>query len=383
MTTSVSSALILVAILATILAVIRAIRLSIQTLTLALTGLIVGLLVGALLSIPLSNLPAPYGTSIPLALSLVLALAMMSIILAKRASILHLIPQLRVTSDSPRQATARQEILVDTSAIIDGRVADVARAGFIHGRLLIPRFVLAELQNIADSEDAMRRSRGRRGLETLNVIRELPGVESEIISDTVDEIKEVDAKLVVLAKRRSADILTTDYNLNRVAQIEGVKVLNVNELSNAIRPVVIPGEFMTVRVVQAGKERGQGVGYLADGTMIVVDQGDKLIGQDVQTEVTRVFQTVAGKMIFAAPVGQPNTPPARQQHKQAQPKVQPAAEQTPGVDHALANPQPPNNDAQPKPARPPKSRRYGNNRNRGKRPDLEQSLIDHVNNPQN
>ncbi|HSH31874.1 MAG TPA: TRAM domain-containing protein, partial [Candidatus Saccharimonadales bacterium] len=160
---------------------------------------------------------------------------------------------------------------------------------------------LAELQNIADSDDAMRRGRGRRGLEMLNAIRQTSGIELEIIEDDLVDITEVDAKLVGLAKKLGTDILTTDYNLNRVAQIEGVRVLNINELSNAIRPVVLPGEEMLVKIVQAGKERGQGVGYLPDGTMIVVDNGDKLIGQEVPTEVTRVFQTVAGKMIFASP----------------------------------------------------------------------------------
>ncbi|MBW4061588.1 PIN domain-containing protein [Candidatus Saccharibacteria bacterium] len=192
-------------------------------------------------------------------------------------------------------------ILVDTSAIIDGRIADIAHAGFIPGRLVVPRFVLAELQNIADSDDAMRRGRGRRGLEVLNRLRETPGITVEVTDEDVSTIKEVDAKLVALAQRHEINVLTTDYNLNRVAAIQGVRVLNVNELSNAIRPVVLPGEELTVRIVQPGKERSQGVGYLADGTMIVVEDGDKLMGQEVSTEVTRVFQTVAGKMIFAVP----------------------------------------------------------------------------------
>jgi uncharacterized protein YacL len=165
----------------------------------------------------------------------------------------------------------------------------------------VPRFVLAELQNIADSDDAMRRGRGRRGLEVLNRLRETSGIEVEVIEQDAPEIKEVDAKLVALAQTRSCNVLTTDYNLNRVAQIQGVRVLNINELANAIRPVVLPGEELMVRLVQPGKEKNQGVGYLADGTMIVVENGDKLMGQEVMTEVTRVFQTVAGKMIFAMP----------------------------------------------------------------------------------
>ncbi len=199
--------------------------------------------------------------------------------------------------------------LVDTSVIIDGRIADISRAGFAPGKLLIPRFVLAELQNIADSSDAMRRGRGRRGLEVLNDMRQA-GVDMEIIELDAPEITEVDAKLVRLARQLQVNVLTTDYNLNRVASIEGVRVLNINELANAVRPVIIPGEKMMVKIVQPGKEKGQGVGYLADGTMIVVDNSDRLIGQEVATEITRVFQTVAGKMLFAVPVDARNVPAA-------------------------------------------------------------------------
>ena len=176
--------------------------------------------------------------------------------------------------------------------------------------MIVPRFVLAELQNIADSDDALRRGRGRRGLEILNEMRLNDALQLDIIEEDPDGVKEVDHKLVFLAKRYNANILTTDYNLNRVATIEGVKILNINELANSIRAVVLPGEIMAVQVVQAGKEKNQGVGYLADGTMIVVDNGDKLIGKEVQCEVTRIFQTVAGKMIFAAPVGSKITPKA-------------------------------------------------------------------------
>jgi rRNA-processing protein FCF1 len=205
-------------------------------------------------------------------------------------------------SNNPVPALSTTPALVDTSVIIDGRIADIARAGFAPGKLLIPRFVLHELQNIADSSDAMRRGRGRRGLEALNNMRQ-SGVDMEVVDNDYPEIAEVDAKLVRLAREIGANVLTTDYNLNRVASIEGVRVLNINELANAVRPVILPGEKMLVKIVQPGKERGQGVGYLSDGTMIVVDQGDKLIGQEVPCEITRVFQTVAGKMLFAVPVG--------------------------------------------------------------------------------
>ncbi len=195
------------------------------------------------------------------------------------------------------------QILVDTSAIIDGRIADIAKTGFVPGKLLVPRFILAELQNIADSEDPMRRSRGRRGLEMLNVIRENPSVELDIVEDNPEDVAEVDHKLVHLAREYNCDILTTDYNLNRVATIEQVRVLNINELANSIRAVVLPAEEMRVKVVQKGKEKNQGLAYLEDGTMIVVENGDRLIGKDVDVEVTRIFQSVAGKMIFAAQKG--------------------------------------------------------------------------------
>jgi uncharacterized protein YacL len=297
-----------VALLLLLLGTLKATKMSLQNFILLLVGTIIGLLLGALISIPLANLPAPFGSILPLLASIAITFMVILLVFSQRANILHIVPMLKIGPDaSGKQPTVPglqpvDEILVDTSVIIDGRVADIATAGFIRAKLLIPRFVLAELQNIADSDDAMRRGRGRRGLDILQSIRETSGLETEIIEDDVSEIKEVDAKLVALAQRRHCDVLTTDYNLNRVAQIEGVRVLNINELANAIRPVVIPGEQLMVKVVQAGKERGQGVGYLADGTMIVVDQGDKLIGEEIPTEVTRVFQTVAGKMIFAMPL---------------------------------------------------------------------------------
>lgn len=230
--------------------------------------------------------------------------------------------------------------IVDTSVIIDGRIGDISKAGFAPGKLLIPRFVLHELQNIADSSDAMRRGRGRRGLEVLNDMR-ASGVDLEIVDDDYPEIAEVDAKLVRLGRDLKANVLTTDYNLNRVASIEGVRVLNINELANAVRPVILPGEKMVVKIVQAGKEKGQGVGYLADGTMIVVDSGDKLIGQDVPAEITRVFQTVAGKMLFAVPVDVKKTGNEKQTVVHGSPK-KPAPKHTPKPKNQ--NPKRPNND---------------------------------------
>ncbi|HSX00629.1 MAG TPA: PIN domain-containing protein, partial [Candidatus Saccharimonas sp.] len=312
MTDTIFYSLIIVAVLTVVLGLLRLRHVSSQDLFLGLIGAVIGLLLGALASVPLGALPQPFGGILPVTVSIAFAIVMVGIVLSRRAAILRLVPLLALEpttqpAAAPASGTATPSgrdttrALVDTSVIIDGRIADIAAAGFAPGILIVPRFVLAELQNIADSDDAMRRGRGRRGLEVLNRLRETPDVVVEVSDEDAPEIREVDAKLVALAQRFSCNVLTTDYNLNRVAQIQGVRVLNVNELSNAIRPVVLPGEELVVRVVQPGKERSQGVGYLADGTMIVVENGDKLIGQEVATEVTRVFQTVAGKMIFAAP----------------------------------------------------------------------------------
>ena len=192
-------------------------------------------------------------------------------------------------------------IIVDTSAIIDGRIAEIVESGFIYGTLVVPRIVLDELQHIADSSDTLRRNRGRRGLEILSRMQKDPGTPVEIIEDDVPDVAEVDGKLVALARARSRVILTNDYNLNRVAELQGVRVMNINSLANAVKPAVLPGEELRVRVIQEGKEAGQGVGFLDDGTMIVVEGGARHIDHDVDVSVTRVLQTVAGRMIFAQP----------------------------------------------------------------------------------
>jgi len=191
--------------------------------------------------------------------------------------------------------------LLDTSVIIDGRIADIAHTGFIETRLLVPHFVLAELQYIADSSDTLRRNRGRRGLEVLNLLQKEPLVSIDFIDDDVPDVTEVDAKLIRLARKREATIMTNDYNLNRVAQLEGVKILNINDLANALKPVVIPGEEMEVSIIKEGKEPNQGVAYLDDGTMIVIENGRRYMHQTLAVVVTSVLQTAAGRMIFAAP----------------------------------------------------------------------------------
>jgi uncharacterized protein YacL len=190
-------------------------------------------------------------------------------------------------------------ILVDTSVIIDGRVADIAETGFLQGQLIIPRFVLRELQTIADSSDPLKRTRGRRGLDILNRIQKDPHIDVKIHETDFPDISDVDAKLVRLAKVVDARIFTNDYNLNKVAEFQQVRVLNVNDLANALKPVILPGEAMNVRIVREGKEAGQGVAYLDDGTMVVVNNGRDRIGQKLDVTVTSVLQTSAGRMIFA------------------------------------------------------------------------------------
>ena len=191
--------------------------------------------------------------------------------------------------------------LLDTNVIIDGRISDICRTGFLEGTLLIPVFVLEELQHIADSSDTLRRVRGRRGLDVLQKIREHSGLKVEIMNVDFDDVQEVDSKLVRLAKKLGGKIITNDFNLNKVAQLRGVEVLNINELSNAVKPVVIPGETMRVQVVKDGKEPGQGVGYLDDGTMIVIENGRRYLSRTILVEVTSALQTSAGRMIFAKP----------------------------------------------------------------------------------
>lgn len=189
--------------------------------------------------------------------------------------------------------------ILDTSVIIDGRIADICDSGFMEGELIVPRFVLNELQFVADSSDSMKRSRGRRGLDILNRMQKSSAINIEILEQDFTKIKGVDGKLVALAKKINAKLLTNDYNLNKVAELQGVRVLNVNELANAMKPVVLPGEQMVVKIIREGKELGQGVGYLDDGTMIIVDHAQKMLNMNVEVVVTSVLQTTAGRMIFS------------------------------------------------------------------------------------
>ena len=270
----------------------------------AVLGLFVGLLLGLLLSLPLAQIEGPLGTWLPLGISLFLGLGMMGLTVAKRCDLIAAAEGAglgRRPGVEPVADDTGPRIVVDTSVLIDGRIAEIVESGFIHGTLVVPRFVLEELQHIADSSDSLRRNRGRRGLEILNRMQRDGRTPIEIVDDDAPGIAEVDAKLVELAKRRSRVVLTNDFNLNRVAELQGVRVMNINSLANAVKPAVLPGEELRVKVIQEGKEVGQGVGFLDDGTMIVVEGGARLIDQEVDLTVTRVLQTVAGRMIFAQP----------------------------------------------------------------------------------
>jgi uncharacterized protein YacL len=267
----------------------------------AIIGLFLGLLLGLLLGLPAANLPEPYGTFAPFAVSIFLGLAMVGLTVAKRHDLLTAAESIGILRRGALVESAAPRILVDTSAIIDGRIADIAESGFLYGVLEVPRFVLDEVQRLADSADSLRRTRGRRGLEILGRMRKGERTPVQVIDEDVPGIAEVDSKLVALAKKDGRAILTNDLNLNRIADLQGVRVLNVNSLANAVKPALLPGEDLRVKVIQPGKDAGQGVGYLDDGTMVVVENGARSIDSEVDVTVTRVLQTVAGRMVFAHP----------------------------------------------------------------------------------
>lgn len=269
-----------------------------QTLIAGLMGLIIALIISALLALPLSLLPNPLGGILPFVSAVLLSYLGVMVMVTREKEIFAMLG-LRLGKDRVGRRERDEVVLLDTSVIIDGRIADISQTGFIHGSIVIPRFVLNELQHIADSPDALRRNRGRRGLDMLNRLQKESHAPIRIIDKDVSDVREVDNKLVRLAKELDCPIITNDYNLNRVAELQGVKVLNINELANAVKAVFLPGETITVHIIQEGKELGQGVGYLDDGTMVVVEDGRRHIDETIEVNVTRVLQTVAGRMIFA------------------------------------------------------------------------------------
>lgn len=283
-------------------------KMSTQDLLSGAIGLIIGLIVAFFIGYALSFLPI-IGPYMPVVTCLVFGYLGISLGIRKREELIAVIAGLgkesnrfRVKGKTRAAGYCNMPKVLDTSVIIDGRIADICKTGFVEGPIIIPNFVLEELRHIADSSDALKRAKGRRGLDMLNIIRKELDIEVEISNKDYDDISEVDDKLVRLAQELYGCVVTNDYNLNKVATLQGVVVLNINELANAIKPVVLPGEKMTVTVVKDGKEHNQGVAYLDDGTMIVVENGRRFIGETIKVEVTSVIQTNAGRMIFGKPL---------------------------------------------------------------------------------
>lgn len=283
-------------------------RLSAQVLFASMIGLVVGLIIAALLAFPISMLPPPFGNVLPFVGALIFSYLGVAVFVMRRNDIFSAFSSLssraghaQSSQEGDQSLGEGRSILLDTSVIIDGRIADIARTGFIPGALLIPRFVLNELQYIADSPDSLRRQRGRRGMEVLSQLQKEPGIPVRLSDIDVEGVREVDDKLIILARQLRCSILTNDYNLNRIAELQGVLVLNVNELANAVKSVLLPGEVLSINVIQEGKESGQGVGYMDDGTMVVVENGREYLNKQITVMVTKVLQTAAGRMIFARP----------------------------------------------------------------------------------
>jgi len=271
-------------------------RIPIQSLVAATVGLAIGLLLAALLSIPLSRLPFSLGDVLPFAAAVLFGYLGVAAAVTRQRDLLALVGGRFARGGAGQRS---EYILMDTSVVIDGRIADISQTGFIESTLLVPRFILNEVQHIADSPDTLRRNRGRRGLDVLERLQKQAIVPVEITDMDVEDAEDVDSKLIRLARKLKCPILTNDYNLNRVASLQGVKVLNINELANAVKTLVLPGETIRVRIIQEGKELGQGVGYLDDGTMVVVENGRRFINNTLEVTVTRVLQTEKGRMMFA------------------------------------------------------------------------------------
>lgn len=288
--------------------------LSWQDISSATLGLIVGLLIANLIAVPFSDLPV--GNYIAIVLNIVLGYLGARIFWKRQQDIrgvfnLGALKERLATRKTKKGRVIHEDIegeedlcpprkILDTSVIIDGRILDIARTGFMEGVLVLPRFVLLELQAVADSTDPARRTRGRRGLDVVNELQKLSSLDVEIMEVTLKQLKveTVDSGLVALAQQIGGEILTTDYNLNKIAQIQGITVLNVNDLANAMKPMLLPGESIIVDVIREGKEPHQGVGYLDDGTMLVVEDGENYIGKRVEVVVTSMLQTSAGRMVF-------------------------------------------------------------------------------------
>jgi uncharacterized protein YacL len=276
---------------------LRVRAMSLRRLIGAVAGSLLGIIGAAIFCMVLRSAPLTETTSAVLQIFVLLLMTYVGLLVgASKGDLLN--PSALGTIFTGERPQKRAAKILDTSVIIDGRIADIAEAGFIDGALVIPEFVLRELQVVADSTDGSKRQRGRRGLDMLQRMQSNPAIQVQIVSDDFPSIKEVDLKLLELAKKLDAKVVTNDFNLNKVAQLHHVEVLNINDLANALKPVVLPGERMTILILKEGKEYNQGVGYLDDGTMVVVDHARKMIGRSVEISVTSVLQTASGKMIF-------------------------------------------------------------------------------------
>ncbi|HZP25287.1 MAG TPA: PIN domain-containing protein [Terriglobales bacterium] len=283
--------------LAVILFEVRLRQVSLKRLIGAVIGSILGIIGAYLFSLVIRNSIVPGPTQSFLQLFVMLLMAYVGLTVGAGKGDLLNLAALGGIFGGEKQAKRSYKIL-DTSVIIDGRIADIAETGFLDGVIVIPQFVLRELQLVADSADSMKRNRGRRGLDILQRIQKIATLTIQIVEDDFPAVREVDLKLIELAKVYEGKIVTNDFNLNKVAQLQGVEVLNINELANSLKPIVLPGEIMKVFILKEGKEYNQGVAYLDDGTMVVVDNARKMIGKTVDISVTSVLQTTAGKMIF-------------------------------------------------------------------------------------
>ena len=288
----------------------------------ALGCLAIGLIMAALVGYFLRDLPFGLNIVVSAALALLFGYWGLTIGLSRRDELVSLFGGQALERVNP--------VVLDTSVIIDGRVVDIARAGFLHRKLVAPHFMLAELQSVADSAEPVRRARGRRGLEIVEELKTMDNLEVQVTSHDFPDVPEVDHKLIRLAQELGGSILTTDYNLNKVAQLEGVQVLNVNDLANALKPAVVPGEEMTVTPLKDGKEHNQGVGYLGDGTMVVIEGGRNHIGRPMTVTVTSVIQTAAGRMIFAAASAGTNSSSPAGTSSSKVPAAEPTATPAPG-----------------------------------------------------
>jgi len=274
-------------------------KLTLYELVLSSIGLIVGLVIANLVTIPIKDIDI-IGTPISIVANILFSCLGVVVAAGKRNE--NFFDSMKGKASPSKQAEGRAAPKVlDTSVIIDGRIVDIIRSGFIEGELVVPGFVLEELRHIADSQDSIKRNRGRRGLDVLNMIQKDLNYPVRTENAEVGSDAEVDGALLKLAQKISGKVLTIDFNLSKVANFQGVPVLNINELANALKPIALPGEEMTVQVIKDGKENGQGIGYLEDGTMIVIDGGRRHIGESLNVTVTSILQTAAGRMIFAKP----------------------------------------------------------------------------------